>query len=69
LQSAWGRANANITLSIYAHALEADEIAAAEIWHDSMAHLIAEYNREPNPTLANVSAERALKLEIFERKR
>jgi integrase len=27
-----GHANANVTLSIYAHALEADEVAAAKIW-------------------------------------
>ncbi len=32
-----GHANPNITLSIYAHALEADELAAAKIWDDSMA--------------------------------
>ncbi len=32
-----GHANANVTLSIYAHALEADELAAAKIWDDTMA--------------------------------
>ena len=31
-----GHANANITLAIYAHALEADELAAAKIWDDAM---------------------------------
>ena len=31
-----GYANANLTLSIHAHALEADELAAAKIWDDAM---------------------------------
>jgi integrase len=29
-----GHANANITLSIFAHALEADELAGAKTWND-----------------------------------
>jgi integrase len=37
-----GHANANVTLSIYAHALEADELAAAKIWNDAMADVIDE---------------------------
>ncbi len=36
-----GHANANVTLSIYAHALEADEMAAAKIWDDAMADVIS----------------------------
>jgi hypothetical protein len=63
-----GHANANITLSIYAHALEADELAAAKIWDDSMAKVIAEYKRQPKRMLANVSAEGAKKLEGDEKK-
>jgi integrase len=35
-----GHANANVTLSIYSHALEADELAAAKIWDDAMADVI-----------------------------
>jgi integrase len=35
-----GHANANVTLSIYSHALEADEVAAAKIWEDAMAGVI-----------------------------
>jgi integrase len=35
-----GHANANITLSIYAVALEADELAAAKTWGDSMADVL-----------------------------
>ncbi len=45
LQSAWGHANANITLSIYAHAIEADELAAAKIWDDAMADVIGANGR------------------------
>jgi integrase len=41
-----GHANANVTLSIYSHALEADELAAAKIWNDAMADVI-EVNRRP----------------------
>ena len=46
-----GHANANVTLSIYAHALEADELAAAKIWDDAMATVIADHKREPNQNL------------------
>jgi len=35
-----GHANANITLSIYAHALEGDEVAEAKIWDDAMVDVI-----------------------------
>jgi len=47
-----GHANPNITLAIYAHAVEADEMAAAKIWND----VIAPKKPEPNGMLANVSA-------------
>jgi hypothetical protein len=43
-------------LSIYAHALEADELAAAKIWDDAMANVIGANKRQPNRKLANVSA-------------
>jgi integrase len=39
-----GHANANVTLQIYSHALEADELAAAKVWDDAMADVI-ETNR------------------------
>ncbi|HYI94796.1 MAG TPA: tyrosine-type recombinase/integrase [Bryobacteraceae bacterium] len=55
-----GHANANVTLSIYSHALEADELAAAKVWNDSMADVI-EANRKQRATdmLADVSDESA----------
>ena len=37
-----GHASPNATLSIYSHALEADELAAAKIWNDAMAGVIDE---------------------------
>jgi len=46
-----GHANANVTLSIYAHALEADELAAAKIWNDAMASLIETHKRQANGNL------------------
>jgi hypothetical protein len=61
-----GHANANITLSIYAYTLEADELAAAKIWDDSMAEVIVEYTRQPARMLAVVSAEGAKKLQVEE---
>jgi len=54
-----GHASPNITLSIYAHSLEADELAAAKIWDDAMTEVIAENKRRPperERMLANVSA-------------
>ena len=36
-----GHADQNITLSIYSHALPADSRAAAKIWNDSMADVVA----------------------------
>jgi len=36
-----GHANANVTLAIYAHALPVDEEAAAELWNNSLAKVIA----------------------------
>ncbi len=63
-----GHANANITLSIYAHALEADELAAAKIWDAAMADVIGVYKRHPERMLTNVSAEGAKKMEVDEKK-
>jgi integrase len=40
-----GHADQNITLSIYSHALPADTLAAAKIWNDSMAGVIADARR------------------------
>jgi integrase len=59
-----GHASANVTLSIYAHALEADELAAAKIWDDAMVEVIGANKREPNRNLAKSSAGEAKKLEI-----
>lgn len=46
-----GHANANVTLSIYAHALEADELAAAKIWDDAMVTVIKAHQHQPNESL------------------
>jgi integrase len=53
-----GHADQNITLSIYSHALPADTRAAARIWNESMAEVIASASRagkppsgKPKPTL------------------
>jgi hypothetical protein len=44
-------------LSIYAHALEAGEVAAAKIWDDAMDDVISTGRKaEPKRMLANVSA-------------
>jgi Phage integrase family len=56
-----GHANPNITLAIYAHALEADELAAAKIWDDAMANVISSNQREPKRMLAIVSADGKVK--------
>ena len=37
-----GHASPNITLSIYSHALPADNQAAAKLWNDTMAGLVGE---------------------------
>jgi integrase len=37
-----GRANSNITLGIYSHALPTDIQAASKTWHNALAEVIAE---------------------------
>ena len=50
-----GHADQNITLSIYSHALPADTRAAARIWNDAMADVIAAARSAgAERTLANV---------------
>ncbi|HZL57843.1 MAG TPA: tyrosine-type recombinase/integrase [Bryobacteraceae bacterium] len=61
-----GHANANITLSIYAHALEADELAAAKIWDDAMVDVIGANKRQPKRNLAKSSAARLVKSDVIE---
>jgi hypothetical protein len=61
-----GHANANVTLSIYAHAVGADELAAAKIWNDAMATVIAAHKRQPRGSLAKSSVEPAGKPHVFE---
>ncbi len=58
-----GHANANVTLSIYAHALEADELAAAKIWNDAMVDVIGANKRQPKRSLAESSAGKDRNLE------
>jgi integrase len=70
-----GHADQNITLSIYNHALPADSLAAAKIWNDSMAEVIAsarlgaQTQAETPRMLANVSAETPRKRLSVENKR
>jgi integrase len=54
-----GHASPNITLSIYSHALPADNQAAAKLWNDAMADVIQESRKEAQRKrmLAIVSAE------------
>jgi hypothetical protein len=54
-------------LSIYAHVLEADELAAAKIWDDAMCDVIGANKRQPSRMLANVSAEAPKILEVVEK--
>jgi integrase len=53
-----GHADQNITLSIYSHALPADTRAAAKIWNDSMAGVIANARRKGLPSRAAGPARR-----------
>ena len=63
-----GHANPSITLSIYAHALEADELAAAKIWDDAMVDVISANKKRPaGRMLENVSAKQAQKMEVIEK--
>ncbi len=60
----------NITLSIYSHALPADTQAAAKIWNDAMADVIAETRKSgAERMLANVCTRKAENAEALERKR
>ena len=45
VQERLGHANSTVTMNIYAHALEADELAAAKIWEDAMADVIQEQRK------------------------
>jgi integrase len=62
-----GHANANVTLSIYAHALEVDELAAAETWNTAMAKVIDTNRRRPERSLAKSSADGTRKLQVIEK--
>ncbi len=44
-----GHRNANVTLSIYTHALPPDEVAAAKVWNDSMADVIQDSRKKAGP--------------------
>ena len=57
-----GYANPNITISIYSHALEVDELAAAKIWNDAMADVIAR-NRAEKRSSTNIKHNGESKLE------
>jgi integrase len=53
-----GHSDQNITLSIYSHALPADTRAAAKIWNDSMADVIANARRTRSSSRAAGPARR-----------
>jgi hypothetical protein len=58
-----GHANPNITLLIYSHAPEADELATAKIWDDAMVDVIGTNKKRPaKRMLENVSAPAGLKI-------
>jgi len=65
-----GHRDQNITLSVYSHALPADTKAAAKVWNDAMADVIADA-RKPGVErrLANVCTRKPESAEVFERKR
>ena len=50
-----GHANARIILSVYAQALEADELAAVKIRDTAMTEVIAANRRQPKRSLARES--------------
>ena len=62
-----GHANANITLAIYSHAIEADELAAAKIWNDAMVDVIGTGKRQPERSLAISSARHHKKPQVVEK--
>jgi len=65
-----GHSDQNITLSIYSHALPADTKAAAKVWNDAMADVIADARRPAaERTLANVCTRKPATAEVFETKR
>ncbi len=65
-----GHSNQNITLSIYSHALPADTKAAARVWNDAMADVIADARKPaPERRLANVCTRKPVNAEVFEKKR
>ena len=64
-----GHANPNITLMIYSHAIEADELAAAKIWTDAMAEVTGPKKPTPlNRNLAKSSGRMGEKVESIEKK-
>lgn len=63
-----GHANPSITLSICAHALEADELAAAKIWDEAIVDVISANKKRPaERMLENVSAKKAGELEVIDK--
>ena len=65
-----GHADQNITLSIYSHAIPADDRAAAKIWNDALGDVI-ETSKKPAPpeTTANYCTEGPQKLVVVGNKR
>jgi integrase len=65
-----GHSDQNITLSIYSHALPADTKAAAKVWNDATADVIADAQKPAGERmLANVCTRKPVTAEVFEKKR
>jgi integrase len=54
-----GHSDQNITLSIYSHALPADSNAAAKVWNDAMADVIAEARKPAPPRMLAIVKQKA----------
>ena len=54
-----GHASPNVTLSIYSHALPADNLAMAKLWNDALVEVLEESRKE---TAASGSLPKSTKL-------
>jgi hypothetical protein len=50
-----GHANPSITLKLYSHALESDELAAVKRWDDAFADVIGQAHDNRTPATKNMS--------------
>jgi hypothetical protein len=57
-----GHADQNITLGIYSHALPADSNAAAKVWNDAMADVIAVARKPAAPRMLAIVSKKIRKI-------